>query len=83
MNAPCNHRPLSTIAADIRKAWPKVNYAAVPYLDAMSELNSIDDMYYADSARSIVLYFLANANSFRGEAAKALKAELKQIAGRN
>jgi len=76
-------RPLSAIAADIRKAWrdkqgkPCVNYAAKPYLEAMADLDGIDDRYGADSARSVVAYFLGNASTFRGEQAKALKAELK------
>lgn len=74
-------RPLYTIAADIKKNWPKVNYAAQPYLDAMASLTSITDPYYADSGKSVVLYFLANASSFRGDAAKALKTELKSLAG--
>ena len=72
-------RPISTIAAEIRKEWKKVNYAAVPYLDAMGSLNSINDQYYYDSGKSVVLYFLSNASSFRGDAAKRLKAELKAM----
>jgi hypothetical protein len=74
-------RPLYVIARDIYKVWPKVNYAAKPYLEAMTELTSIDDKYGYDDARSIVLYFLSNASSFRGDQAKALKLELKSIAG--
>jgi hypothetical protein len=74
-------RPLYVIARDIYKVWPKVNYAAKPYLEAMTELTSIDDKYGYDNARSIVLYFLSNASSFRGDEAKALKLELKSIAG--
>jgi hypothetical protein len=72
-------RPISTIARDIALNWDKVNYAAKPYLEAMAYLNSIDDMYFADSARSIVAYFLSNARSFRGPDAKRLKAELKSL----
>jgi hypothetical protein len=72
-------RSIRSIALDIRKDWAKVNYAAKPYLDAMMELNSINDKYYEDSAKSVVLYFLSNASSFRGERAKALKAELKAL----
>ena len=70
-------RPISDIARDIIRAWPKPNFAAVPYLDAMRSLNSVNDAYYSDSGKSVVLYFLGNAASFKGEAAKALKAELK------
>ena len=72
-------RSIRSIALDIRKEWAKVNYAAKPYLDAMLELNSINDKYYNDSAKYVVLYFLSNASSFRGERAKVLKAELKAL----
>jgi len=54
-------RSISTIARDIKRAWPKPNYAAVPYLETMLALNTINDVYYNDDARSIVRYFLANA----------------------
>lgn len=74
-------RPLHVIASDIRANWPKVNYAAKPYLDAMRGLESMADKYGFDDARSIVLYFLGNAASWRGEKAKAIKAELKAMAG--
>jgi hypothetical protein len=74
-------RPLHVIARDIYQAWPKVNYAAKPYLEAMRDLSSINDRYGYDDARSIVLYFLSNASSFRGDTAKILKLELKTIAG--
>ena len=75
-------RPLSVIAADIRANWPKVYFGAAPYLDAMFSLTSITDDYYADSARTVVLYFLANATTWRGDAARRIKAELKAILGR-
>jgi hypothetical protein len=51
-------RPLYEIAMEIRKDWKNVYFGAVPYLEAMSSLNSINDMYGMDSAKSIVLYFL-------------------------
>ena len=73
------NRPLYTIAADIRSDWKKVNYAAVPYLDAMQQLNSIDDNFILDSARSIVRYFLSNARSWHGEKARKIKAELNAM----
>jgi hypothetical protein len=47
----------------------------------MHSLDSIDEDYGADTGKSIVLYFLANAATWRGEDARRLKAELKQIAG--
>jgi hypothetical protein len=74
-------RPLSTIASDIRTHWKNVSPYAKPYLDAMAALNSINDNYYLDSAKSVVLYFLSNATGFRGTEAKRIKTELKGMAG--
>ena len=73
------HRPLYRIAIDIRKDWKPVNFAAKPYLDAMSELDQITDKYGMDSGKSVVLYFLCNAGTWRGPVAKAIKTELKSI----
>lgn len=72
-------RPLHEIAREIRRDWKKVSPYAEPYLDAMHTLTSIDQDYYADSGKSVVLYFLANASGWRGEGAKRIKAELKQL----
>lgn len=72
-------RQIHEIAKDIRAAWPKPNYAAAPYLDAMRSLTTIDSKYGLDDAKSIILYFLSNASTFRGDAARALKAELKAL----
>jgi len=72
-------RSLNTIAKDIRKDWIKPNYAAVPYLDAMRNLDAITDKYYFDDAASIVRYFLSNASTWKGDTAKAIKAELKSM----
>ena len=72
-------RPLYEIAAEIDANWSKVNYAAAPYLQAMAEIDKITDNYGAASAKSIVLYFLSNASTFRGEKAKELKNELKAL----
>lgn len=72
-------RQINEIANDIYNNWPKPYFAAEPYLAAMCNLNTINDYYLQDSAREIILRFLANASSFRGEAAKKLKAELKEL----
>lgn len=73
-------RSLSTIAREIRSDWAKPYFGAVPYLDAMATLDSIEDNYYADDARSVVLYFLSNATTWKGETARRIKAELKALA---
>jgi hypothetical protein len=75
------NRPLYEIARDIRNDWKRPYFGAVPYLDAMRSLQSIDDNFYDDSAQSVVLYFLANAGTWRGEVARRVKAELKSMAG--
>ena len=72
-------RPLHKIAAEIMTDWDPVNFAAEPYVQAMTQLNAITDQYGQDSAKSIVQYFLANAQSWRGDVARRVKAELKQM----
>ena len=73
-------RPLYQIAAEIKQDWKKPYFGAVPYIEAMESLNSIHDTYIFDSARSVVRYFLANAQTWRGEVARRIKKELKQMA---
>lgn len=75
-------RSIRAIALDVKANWPKPFYGAVPYLDAMLTLQTAEDYYGLDSARSILEYFLANANTFRGEHARRLKAEIKGLLGR-
>jgi hypothetical protein len=78
-------RPLYEIAREIRQNWKKsvsgtdLNYAAKPYLEAMSSLDKITEPYGMDSGKSIVAYFLSNASSWRGETAKAIKKELNAM----
>lgn len=74
-------RPLYEIASEIRKDWgSKINFGAKPYLEAMSSLDKVTDNYMMDSGKSIIIYFLSNATTWRGETAKRVKAELKKIA---
>ena len=70
-------RPLYTIAAEIQQDWKPVNYAAKPYLEAMRNLEAVTDKYGYDSAKSIVLYFLSNASTWKGDTARRIKAELR------
>jgi hypothetical protein len=69
---------LSEIASKIRRDWGKVNFAAVPYLEAMGQLESISDSYYADTGMSVVAYFLSNAGTWKGDTARAVKKELNR-----
>ena len=77
-------RPISAIAKEIKKDWgDKINYAAKPYLNSMLSLNNINEYDLNESASSIITYFLSNASSYRGDTAKKLKAELKEILKEN
>jgi hypothetical protein len=72
-------RPLSQIAKEIKSDWKKVYFGAVPYLDAMHTLRTINDNFFYDSGKSVVLYFLANAQTWKGETARRIKKELNQL----
>jgi hypothetical protein len=72
-------RSLNAIARDISRDWTKPYFGAVPYLDAMHSLQSITDKYHFDDAETVVRYFLANATSWKGETARAIKNELKTL----
>ena len=72
-------RKLHEIAREIKSDWKKVYFGAVPYLNAMSTLENISDDYGHDSGKSIVLYFLSNASSWKGAKAREIKAELNKM----
>ena len=74
------NRKLSEIAKDILQHWKNPYFGAKPYIQAMLLINSAepDAPYLAESAEDIVIYFLANATTFRGEDARRIKAELKK-----
>ena len=72
-------RPLHEIAKEINVTWKNVYFGAVPYLQAMSKIDTVKDNYGFDSGHSIVAYFLSNATNWRGEDAKRIKNELKSM----
>ena len=70
---------VSEIAHAIAKDWQNISPYAKDYLNAMKDIRNINDNYYADTAKTVVLYFLANASSYRGENARTYKALLKEL----
>lgn len=74
-------RPIHALRVTSRGSGPSPISGLCLYLDAMASLATACDRYGLDDAKSIVRYFLANASTFRGEKAKALKAELKLHVG--
>ena len=72
-------RPIYEIAREIEKDWKNIYFGAKPYLQAMYSLDSIQDNYMLDSGFSVVAYFLANATTWRGPVARAIKKELNDM----
>lgn len=72
-------RTLKAIMREVRNDWKRPYFGAVPYIQALSVLNSPSDMYFADRGEDLILYFLSNAKGWRGETAKRVKAELKAM----
>jgi hypothetical protein len=75
-------RPIYTIASEILQDWKRPYFGAVPYLAAMQSLDTRDDTYHYDDARTVILYFMSNATTWRGETARRVKAELKAMTAR-
>jgi hypothetical protein len=69
---------IKQIVQVIRKYWVTVHPFAKPYLDAMECLDTINDNYIADTGRSVVIYFLSNATTFKGDIAREVKKELNK-----
>lgn len=76
-------RPIYEIAKEIENDWSKqgkgISIYAKPYLEAMSMIDSIKDMYIYERADSVVRYFLANASTWRGDKAREIKKELNSL----
>lgn len=51
-------------------------FGAVPYVEAMKSLDKLEDHFFEDSGRDIVIYALSNLATWRGETARRVKAEL-------
>lgn len=69
---------LNSIAVIIDNDWSNVYFGAKPYLTALTQLETVNDNFGADSGKSIVIYFLSNAQTWRGDVARLVKAELNK-----
>ena len=69
---------ISDLAKMIEKDWGEVSSHARPYLSAMNHLNDIKDAYCDNYGEKIVVYFLCNAVSWRGNLAMMIKKELNR-----
>lgn len=67
------------MAKKVQTRWRDLVPAAAPYLEAMLTLDKVDDKYGLDEGRDIILRALTNLTSYRGEKARTLKAELREL----
>ena len=72
-------RPVYKIAEDILNDWTAPYFGARHYLTAMLTINNELEQYGQDSAKTVILYFLSNATTYRGSKAKELKKELQKL----
>ena len=75
-------RTIKDIVADITATWGEdkvrtTGYAAKPYLDALAEVETADEMYGEEKAEHLVRYALSNLTQFKGADARRLKEELR------
>ena len=73
-----NKEVLKTLLAKPGKVPSWIHYSR-PYISAMLEIEDIQGKYYLDTAYEVVLRCLCNLQSWRGERARELKAELKAL----
>jgi hypothetical protein len=76
---PIAWRPIASIAREISSHWFPVAQAAVPYLGEMLRVRTLYDLCGLtghETGRMAVERFLANASTWRGQAARRIKREL-------
>ena len=67
------------IAREIERDWKAPHTATLPYIKAMHRLRTIEDHYDLKSGKLIIQYFLSDARSWKGEVARRIKKELKDL----
>lgn len=78
-------RPIDVIAYEIIEDWNENSVKGIPntvkpFLNAMTQLNSIEDSYGYDSAEEIIKLFIINASRFyKTQNSKKYLDELKKI----
>jgi len=72
-------RPVRFIAQDIFDDWIKAPHLALQSIEAMLTMDSIDDAYFLEEGRWIVVAFLSNAGQWKGPTARRLKQELRNL----
>lgn len=74
-----NLTPIYCIADMIYQDWKNISPHALPYLRGMSGMSTVKDYVGFDPGKEVILYFLVNATSWRGDVARAVKTHLKLL----
>lgn len=76
-------RGLNVITKEVRKNWSSPYIGATPWLMYMSNIYSdnLNTEYQGVMGREAVTEFLDNADTWEGEVATKIKAELKKMLG--
>jgi hypothetical protein len=69
---------LYDIATLIMADWKNMYFGAKPYVSAMLCISDLTSPYGCENGKTQVRYFLGNAQTWRGETAKTIKAELNK-----
>lgn len=70
---------LGQIADVVFADWSDIDPYALQYLEAMMNLNNINDRYGSDDAVSVISYFLSNAKKWQGATARKVKTHLNNL----
>lgn len=76
------HRPLYQFAGTIKRNWDNIDAKAKIYVEKMFSLNQVEpdkEGKSYDPARVVISGFLQNSRTWRGELARQVKRELKEI----
>lgn len=70
---------IKEIAEFIIDDWSKSGKVPKAYLEPMLTIKTLEEMYYADKASSVVAYFISNASGWKGFNARVTKKYLKKM----
>jgi hypothetical protein len=72
-------RPISGIAEEIRQDWKTIKWETA-YLVPLFHVNKLTDTYiFPNAGKSLILSFLCNCSGWKGDTAKRIKNELKEM----